>query len=346
MRHRRRGSSAVSYVHPVYDRRNLRVVTQAMVQRIVIEGGKAVAVDVSIAGSREVTRIRVEREVIVASGAIGSPKLLMLSGIGPADELRAVGVDPVHDLKGVGKNLQDHLDVYAVATLKKPMSYDGEDRLLPMLKHGLRYLLTKTGPVTSNVCEGGAFVSSVDDTEWPDNQMHFLPAYVVDHGRMKIEGHGMTLNTAYLRPEARGTVTLRSANPLDAPLIDPNFLGVEEDLKRSINCFKMAREIFAQPALSGLIEQEYLPGSDCKTDSEIADYVREWSKTDYHPVGTCKMGSDDMAVVDTQLRVHGLDGLRVIDSSIMPTLVSGNTNAPSIMIGEKGAAIVLAGEVV
>ena len=342
----RRGSSAVSYLRPARGRRNLTVVTRARVTRILIERGRATGVEYLAQGERTPRRIRAEREVLLSSGAIGSPKLLMLSGVGNPDALSAAGVTPVHALPGVGGNLQDHLDVYAVATLKEPVSYDGQDRLLPMLKHGLRYLATRTGPVTSNVCEGGAFLATDGDDDWPDNQMHFLPAYVVDHGRRKIAGHGMTLNTAYLRPEARGKVTLRSADPMDAPLIDPNFLGVEEDLRHSIACFRMAREIFAQPALTRLIAREFMPGEDRQSDADLTEYVREWSKTDYHPVGACKMGADDMAVVDNQCRVRGLDGLRVVDSSIMPALVSGNTNATSIMIGEKGAAIIRAGAVV
>ncbi|MDB5531082.1 MAG: putative dehydrogenase [Devosia sp.] len=345
-RNRRRGSSAVSYLRPVQSRPNLSVVTLARVLRLLISGGRVTGVEYTIGGSSDLKTARATREVISSSGAIGSPRLLLHSGIGPADELKAVGIEPMHDLPGVGKNLQDHLDVYAVATLKKPMSYDGQDKLIPSIKHGLQYLLYRTGPVTSNVCEGGAFLATDGNDDWPDNQMHFLPAYVVDHGRKKIAGHGMTLNTAYLRPEARGSVTVMSDNPIDRPLVDPNFLGVDEDLRRSIACFKQSREILAQPAFADLIEAEYMPGKGIRSDAEIADYVREWSKTDYHPVGTCKMGDDDMAVVDTQLRVRGLEGLRVIDSSIMPTLVSGNTNAPSIMIGEKGAAIMLAGAVV
>ena len=345
-RNGRRGSSAVSYLRPVRGRRNLTVFSRARVTRILVERGRATGVEYLAQGERTPRRIRAEREVLLSSGAIGSPKLLMLSGVGNPDALSAAGVTPVHALPGVGENLQDHLDVYAVATLKEPVSYDGQDRLLPMLRHGLRYLATRTGPVTSNVCEGGAFLATDGDDDWPDNQMHFLPAYVVDHGRRKIAGHGMTLNTAYLRPEARGTVTLRSADPMDAPLIDPNFLGVEEDLRRSIACFRMAREIFAQPALRRLIAREFMPGEDRQSHAELTEYVREWSRTDYHPVGACKMGVDDMAVVDNQCRVRGLDGLRVVDSSIMPALVSGNTNATSIMIGEKGAAIIRAGAVV
>ncbi len=347
-RNRQRGSAAVSYVWPAKSRENFSMVTRARVLRLLVENGVCKGVEYTIGNDPTVRTVWADKEVIVSSGAIGSPKLLMLSGIGDAEELSKHGISPVHNLPGVGKNLQDHLDVYNVMTLKKPVSYDGEDSPGRMLLHGLRYLLTKSGPVTSNVCEGGAFLATDGETDWPDNQMHFLPAYVVDHGRKKIEGHGMTLNTAYLRPEARGTVTLSDSDPRSAPLIDPNFLGVDEDMRRSIACFKQAREILMQAEFSELIENEYLPGRKVQTDAELAEYVREWSKTDYHPVGTCKMGpgDDEMAVVDNQLKVRGIENLRVVDSSIMPTLVSGNTNAPSIMIGEKGAAIIAAGKVV
>jgi choline dehydrogenase-like flavoprotein len=347
-RNGKRCSSAASFLISAISRENLTVATKARVTKLLVRNGRCFGVEYTIGDDNTVRTAVAGSEVVVSSGAIGSPKLLMLSGIGPADELRVLGIDPVLDLPGVGKNLQDHLDVYAVASLRRPESYDGQDQLIPMIKHGLRYLMFKTGPVTSNVCEGGAFLSTEGNNDWPDNQMHFLPAYVVDHGRKKIDGSGMTLNTAYLRPEARGTVKLSSNDPSQTPLIDPNFLGVDEDLRRSIECFKMAREILAQPEFRDLIQDEYLPGKGCKTDAQLADYVREWGKTDYHPVGTCKMGpeNDNMSVVDTQLRVYGIDGLRVVDASIMPTLVSGNTNAPSIMIGEKGSAIIQADAVV
>jgi choline dehydrogenase len=191
--------------------------------------------------------------------------------------------------------------------------------------------------VSSNVCEGGAFVSTTGDDDWPDIQMHFLPAYVIDHGRVQVPGHGMTLNTAYLRPESRGEVTLASSDPLDEPLIDPNYLSAPADLRHSIDGFKLAREILSRSSLAATTRAEHLPGAGVRSDAEITAYIREYGKTDFHPAGTCKMGHDDMAVVDPELRVRGIEGLRVIDASVMPTLVSGNTNAASIMIGEKGA---------
>jgi choline dehydrogenase len=333
----RRSSTAVAFIYPALKRKNLTVETQARVTRVVVENDRAVGIEVVKEGKSSSETIRAKREVIVSAGAINSPKLLLLSGIGPADELRRSGISVKLDLPGVGKNLQDHMDVYCCARLNAPVSYNGQDRGLAAFKHGLQFLMFGTGAVSSNVCEGGAFVSTTGENDWPDIQMHFLPAYVIDHGHVRVAGHGMTLNTAYLLPESRGEVTLASSNPIDDPLIDPRYLSTEADWRHSIDGFKMAREILSQSTLRSMTTEEYLPGTGVRTDEEIAGYIREWAKTDFHPAGTCKMGTDDRAVVDSDLKVHGIAGLRVIDASIMPTLVSGNTNAASIMIGEKGA---------
>ena len=337
----RRSSSAIAFLYPAMARRNLMVETNATVTRLIVQNGRAVGAEVLRMGASRPERVMARREVIVSSGAINSPKLLLLSGIGPADEVRSHGIEVVHDLPGVGKNLQDHLDVYCCASLKEPLSYNGHDRGMKMIRHGIEFLMFGTGAVSSNVCEGGAFVSTTGDKDWPDIQMHFLPAYVIDHGRVQVDGHGMTLNTAYLRPDSRGEVRLASADPKDEPLIDPRYLSAPEDLRHSIDGFKLAREILSQSSLASITKAEHLPGSDVRSDAEIATYIREYGKTDFHPAGTCKMGGDNMAVVDSDLKVRGLDGLRVIDASIMPTLISGNTNAASIMIGERGADAVL-----
>lgn len=339
----RRESAATAYLKPIRDRANLTVRTGVTVTRVVVAGGRATGVEFVHDGSAQ--RADASGEVVLSGGAINSPKLLLLSGIGPADELRALGVDVVHDLPGVGKNLQDHMDVYLTAETA-PVSYNGEDRWHRAVLHGAQYLMFKTGPVTASVAEAGAFVSSSDDVRSPDIQIHCLPAYVVDHGRQRFKGHGVTINTANLRPRSIGEVTLRSADPLAPPAIDPNFLDDPYDWKVSIEAFERGREILTAPSLAGLVKRERMPGAGVRGERAIREYVRRWAKTDYHPVGSCKMGSDELAVVDTQLRVRGIDGLRVIDASIMPTLISGNTQAPSIMIGEKGAAIMEAGAVV
>lgn len=336
----RRSSTAAAFIYPNRSRPNLTVVTNARVIKIGIRNGRAVSVDYILPGSTRPETVTATLEIVVSAGAINSPKLLMLSGVGPASHLKQLGIAPIADLP-VGQNLQDHMDVYCCVSLKEPVSYNGHDRAPMALWYGLQFLIFGSGPITSNVCEGGAFVSTNGEADWPDIQMHFLPAYVIDHGRVRVAGHGMTLNTAYLRPESRGRVTLASADPMAEPLIDPDYLSHPNDWRHSIQGFKLAREILNQPSFRKLYKAEHLPGKDVRTDEQIAAYIRQWAKTDFHPAGTCKMGNDETAVVDTDLKVRGVEGLRVIDASIMPTLVSGNTNAPSIMIGERGVDAIL-----
>jgi choline dehydrogenase-like flavoprotein len=341
----RRESAATAFLRPNRDRSNLTVITHAQATKVLVEGGRAVGVAYLENGKPRELRIESGGEVVLSGGAVNSPRLLLLSGIGPADELRPLGIPVVHDLPGVGKNFQDHMDVYLTAETA-PVSYNGEDRWDKAARHGIQYLLYKTGPVAACVAEAGAFVRSDDAVRSPDIQIHCLPAFVVDHGRMRIKGHGVTINTCNLRPKSIGSVTLTSSDPTVDPAIDPAFLQDPYDWQLSMEGFERGREILHAGPFKDLIRRERLPGADVKTPAGIREYIKQWSKTDYHPVGSCKMGSDPVAVVDTQLRVHGLPGLRVIDASIMPTLISGNTQAPSIMIGEKGAAIMLAGTVV
>jgi choline dehydrogenase-like flavoprotein len=339
----RRESAATAFLKPARKRKNLTVETRALASKIRLEGGRAVGID--YLKDKTIHTAMANAEVILSGGAVNSPKLLMLSGIGPADELKQVGIDVVHDLPGVGRNFQDHMDVYITA-FTEPVSYDGEDRPDRALRHSFQYLLYKTGPLTACVAEAGVFIRSSDEVRSPDIQIHCLPAFVIDHGRQRMKQHGITINTCNLRPKSIGSVRLRSADPADQPLIDPNFCGDPYDWKISLEGFKWGRKILAAESFRPYILSEYMPGAQAQTEEEIKAYVRQWSKTDYHPVGSCAMGSGPDAVVDTQLRVHGLEGLRVIDASIMPKLISGNTQAPSIMIGEKGAAIVKAGKVV
>jgi choline dehydrogenase len=334
----RRCSTAVGYLRPAMGRPNLEVRTDCRVARIVVEHGRAVGVELKQGGQSTV--VRAEREVIVASGAIGSPRLLLLSGIGPADELKQVGVAPVHDLPGVGRNLQDHVDIYQIAELNGPHSYDKHTRWHKQLTAGVQWKLFGSGPVTSNLAEGGLFWWADKDEPAPDIQMHFLPGAGLEAGVPPLDGYGCTLNSCHLRPKSRGTVTLRSADPADPPRVDPNFWAEPYDLEMSLRGFELTREVMSQPALRKYVRGEHLPGEQAKTRDEIVAYAKRFAKTDYHPVGTCKMGVDEMAVVDPQLRVRGLDGLRVCDSSIMPRLISSNTNAASIMIGEKASDLV------
>jgi choline dehydrogenase-like flavoprotein len=343
----RRGSAAVSYLRPALKRpglkqKDLTVVTRAQVGRIIVEKGRAVALDYRTDMSADVVRVHAGIEIIVTSGAIGSPKLLMLSGIGPADHLRQHGVPVVADIAGVGENLQDHLDCYTVYDCNGPHSYYGVDQHVRQAWWGLQYLLFRNGPVTTNIVEAGAFVKADPASVIPDTQLHFLPAYVVDHGMMRIPGYGVCLYTNGLRPKSRGTVRLRDADPASHPLIDPNYLSEPDDMRLAVAGLKLAREIMSAPSMRGYIKTERMPGPQARTDQELEAYIRQWAKTDYHPVGTCKMGTDALAVVDPQLRVRGIEGLRVCDSSVMPLEIGANTNAPTIMIAEKASDLILA----
>lgn len=336
----RRESAATAYLNAAKKRGNLTIQTQALATQVIVENGRANGLRYTVGGRERVAYAN--REVVLTAGAVNTPRLLLLSGIGPADELRALGIDVVHDLPGVGKNFQDHMDVYLTAETA-PVSYNRSDRPIPAVLAMIQYLLYRTGPITASVCEAGMFVRSSSAVAAPDIQMHCLPAYVIDHGRLRVKGHGMTINTCHLRPRSRGSVTLRSADPSVDPAIDPAFLQDPYDWKVSLEGFRRGREMMATKAYAPYIKKEHMPGRDVTTETEIRQYVKRWAKTDYHPVGSCKMGDDEMAVVDQQLRVHGIDGLRVVDASIMPTLISGNTQATSIMIGEKGAHHILHG---
>ncbi|MGI5129756.1 GMC family oxidoreductase [Pseudonocardia sp. CA-107938] len=333
-----RRSQATSFLRPARRRPGLTVRTGARVLRIVVDRGRAIGVVVADRRGRTQV-IRAQREVLLASGAINTPRLLMLSGIGAPDELAAVGLDPVHALPAVGKNLMDHLNTNVHALTREPISYDGLDEFPRLLGPGLRWLLWRTGPAASVIVEGGGFFTSPGQTR-PDMQIHIAPATVVRGGQTRLPGNGFTINSTYLRPESRGTVSLRSADPAVPPAIDPRYLSAGRDREMALHLIRTIREVLAQPDMARHIEQERLPGAHAKSDEDIMAYVRQYASCDYHPVGTCRMGDGPDSVVDANLRVHGLDGLRVIDASIMPKLVSGNTMAPTMMIAEKGADLV------
>lgn len=341
-RNKRRCSAAVGYLRPALKRPNLTLVTGALVLRLILKGARAVGVEYAV-GS-EVRVVRAASEVLLTSGAIGSPKLLLLSGIGPADHLRALGLPVALDLPGVGRNLQDHYGIDIVAELREHVSLNRYNRPHLAAWAGLQYALFRSGPVTSNVVEGGAFwyADGPGSQAAPDLQFHFLAGAGAEAGVPSVlkGASGITLNSYTLRPRSRGAVTLRSADPRAAPVIDPNFLAEPEDLRVSVEGVRISREIFAQPSLAKLIKEVRFPGRDVRTRAETEAYARQYGRTSYHPVSTCRMGRDPLAVVDPALRVHGLDGLRVCDSSVMPSLVGSNTNAPSIMIGEKASDLV------
>jgi choline dehydrogenase len=335
----RRCSAAVGYLRPAMGRSNLTVRTDLFVTRIIIARGRARGVEVIEGGA--VKRIDAESEVIVTAGAIGSPKLLMLSGIGPSKHLKEVGVAVTHDLPGVGQNLHDHFSTDVTWVLNGPHSYDKYKQRHWQIWAGLQYFAFRSGPVASNIVEAGAFWWSDRNEKTPDLQFHFLAGAGVEEGVGTVPGgNGATCNSYHVRPRSRGSVTLRSSNPADAPLIDPNSFAEPYDLDRHIDGIKVTQEVGQTRAMRKFVDREHFPGPSCKTRKDYEAVARANARSSYHPVGTCKMGTDDMAVVDTSMRVHGIDALRVCDSSTMPRVVSSNTNAPAIAMAEKAADIV------
>jgi choline dehydrogenase-like flavoprotein len=333
----RRSSASVAYLNPARNRPNLTIRTGAQILRLLVENGKAVGVEVAGEGT-----IRADVEVILSSGAIGSPRLLMLSGIGPADHLRGLGLPVVYDQPGVGSNLQDHVDLFVIAECTGPHTYDRYAKPHLSVLAGLQYLLQKKGPVASSLFETGGFWYADPEARSPDIQFHLGLGSGIEAGVAAMENGGVTLNSAYLRPRSRGTVRLASSDPLAAPLIDPNYWADPYDREMSIRGLKLAQEIMRQDALKPYVKAERLPGPEVRTDADYFDYACRHAKTDHHPAGTCRMGPDPAAVVDPQLRFNGIERLRVVDASIMPTLVSSNTNAPTIMIAEKAADMIRA----
>ncbi|MGY4474131.1 GMC family oxidoreductase [Bradyrhizobium sp. USDA 3364] len=337
-----RWSAARGYIHPHMGRRpNLRIETQAHATRIIFEGKRAVAVEYMQGKEKKVLRAR--REVILSAGAFQSPQLMMLSGIGDAAALGKHGIAGVHHLPGVGQNLQDHPDFVFGFASDAPyfsgLSWGGIGRIIKGIG---QYRRERRGPMTSNVAECGGFLKTRPDLDVPDIQLHFCMAMVEDHGRKPRWGTGFSCHVCLLRPASRGSVWLNSADPLAAPAIDPNFFGEDSDVETMVAGFKMTKRLLDTPALRALQRKDMFT-SEVRTDDDIRGILRARSDTVYHPVGTCKMGTNDpLAVVDPSLRVHGLEGLRVVDASIMPTLIGGNTNAPTIMIGEKAADMIRA----
>ncbi|PRY19914.1 choline dehydrogenase-like flavoprotein [Aliiruegeria haliotis] len=331
----RRCSTSVAFLNPARKRPNMTIRTGAQVTRIVVEKGRAIGVELAGEGV-----IRAEAEVILSSGTIGSPRLLMLSGIGPADHLGELGIPVVFDQPGVGSNLQDHIDLFLIAECTGPHTYDRYSKPHMSVVAGLQYLLTRKGPVASSLFETGGFWYADPDARSPDIQFHLGLGSGIEAGVEAMPNGGVTLNSAYMRPRSRGTVRLASDDPAAAPLIDPNYWQDPYDREMSIRGLKLAREIMAQEPLKPFVKAERLPGPEVTTDQDYFDYACNHSKTDYHPVGTCRMGIDDDAVLDTSLRFRGIDGLRVVDASVMPTLISSNTNAATIMIAEKAADLV------
>lgn len=341
-----RWSVARAFLHPIMNRPNLTVITRAHTTKVVLDGKRACGVEM-VQGGKTV-RLQATREVLLSGGAINSPQLLMLSGIGPAAELKRHGIPVLHELPGVGQNLQDHLDVLVVHKCTKPVSLGISWRnLLAQVKHLYHYLRYRKGPLTTNSAEGGGFVKSDSQQAIPDLQFHFSPAHLDDHARnlsramFTLFGHGYALHVCDLRPKSRGHIGLHSADPFAPALIAPNYLSHPDDMETMLKGVKAARKVLAAKAFDPYRGVEIFPGTEVQSDEQLKQFIQRKAGTIYHPVGTCKMGQDAMAVVDSKLKVHGITGLRVVDASIMPTLVGGNTNAPTIMIGEKAAAMIL-----
>ncbi len=338
-----RCSAAVAYLNPAMARPNLTVRIGAMASRITFDrpaSARPRANGVTCAHGGKAFHYQASREVILSGGAINSPQLLMLSGIGPQAELRRHGIEVVADSAGVGGNLQDHLDVCTLQHETRRTSYDRANELKLAFDYFLR---GHRGPGTSNIAEGGAFLRSrlaTDDRA--DIQLHFIPAMIDDHGRNRLPGDGYTLHACNLRPRSRGRISLASNRAADKPRIEANYLGDPEghDLRMMVECARISLDLFAQRAFDEYRGAPIFPATIPRSDAELVEFVRAKAETVYHPVGTCRMGSDDAAVVDPRLRVHGVDGLRVVDASVMPTLPSGNTNAPTTMIAERAADLI------
>jgi choline dehydrogenase len=336
----RRCSAAVAYLAPARRRANLEIRIHGLAARIVFAGRRAVGVEYLRRGRAEL--VHAEREVLLAAGAIGSPHLLLLSGVGPGEHLRQMGVPVVADSPGVGRNLQDHLDFCTVSRCTQPITYDFNR--LQELGVALRYFLKHSGPGVSNVAEAGAFVRSrLAADARPDLQLHFVPAQLDDHGRNRLPGHGFTVHACVLRPRSRGAITLRSLRPGDPPRIQANYLSGEGDLDALLEGVRLAREIIRAAPFTAFRGAEVFPGEGIRTRGDLEAIVRHKAETIYHPAGSCRMGRDASAVLDPSLRVQGTEGLRVIDASAMPRLIGGNTNAPTIMIAEKAATELLQG---
>ncbi|OAN88011.1 GMC oxidoreductase [Marinobacter sp. EhC06] len=338
----RRFGAADAYLKPAMTRQNLTVFTDAQVKKVVFEGKRSVAVELRHKGRDWV--LRANREIILSGGAINSPQLLQLSGIGDRDILENLGIGCLHELPGVGKNLQEHVDACVLVSSRKNNGFTASfGGLLKMLPDTIRYTLSKQGKLAKSITEAGGFIRSSDSVNRPDVQLHMLPLLFDDSGRdLKLMSNpGYSVHVCVLRPKSSGTVNITSADPFTAPDIDYNFFADPDDCKVMVNGIRQARRILAAKAFDDYRGEEIHPGADCQSDEQIIEKVKEKVGLVYHPVGTCKMGTDRMAVVDPQLRVHGLEGLRVVDASIMPRLTSGNTNAPTIAIAEKAADMIL-----
>ncbi len=337
----RRWSAANAYLKPALNRPNLRLITRARARRLLMDGRRVTGVEYERGG--KLHQVKANREVIMAASAFNSPHLLQLSGIGDPNDLKAAGITPVHHLPGVGKNLMDHLEVYFQVLCKQPVTLNDKLGWLSKGLIGLQWLLFKSGLGATNHFESAGFIRSRAGIEYPDIQYHFLPGAIAYNGKPATTEHGFQVHVGPMRSKSRGTVTPVSADPAAAPKLNFNYMSHEDDWKEFRACIRLTREIIGQPALEPFASHEIQPGNDATSDEAIDDFIRQHAESAYHPCGTCRMGatSDPQAVVDPQLRVIGLDGLRVADTSVFPSITNGNLNGPALMLGEKASDIIL-----
>lgn len=333
-----RCSTSNAYLRPAMTRSNLTVITHALVHKVLLKDKKAVGVRYERKG--KVIDVAANKEVILSAGPIGSPHILQLSGVGEKAALEKAGIEAIHDLPGVGKNLQDHLEFYFQFKCKKPISLNGQLGLWNKFLIGTRWILTKKGLGATNHFESCGFIRSKEQVQWPDLQYHFLPAAMRYDGKEAFAGHGFQVHIGHNKPKSRGAINAVSADPKAHPSICFNYLEHEEDREGFRACVRLTREIIHQAAFDDYRGEEIQPGIAVQTDEEIDTFVREFVESAYHPSCSCKMGTDDLAVVDPDTKVHGLDGLRVVDSSIFPTIPNGNLNAPTIMVAERAADLI------
>jgi choline dehydrogenase len=337
MKGSKRCSAARAYLHPVRHRANLTILSNASADAVGFEGRRAVSIDVLVGGQRRTLTAR--KEIILAAGALNSPQILLRSGVGPGNQIVPHGIELIHELPGVGQNLQDHIGVVSQFACNQPVTLARSATPLKTLWAGIRYLVNGSGDASYPPTAGGAFIKSHPSKDLPDMQIHYVSVAMQDvHGRAGVApGHGFSSIVYACRPQSRGHIGLKNADPTEAPAIHPNYFDVEQDLIDTRNGFRETRRVFLQAAFDEYRGQQLKPPADINVDSdqELDAWIRATGETLYHPVGTCKMGQDEMAVTDEQGRVHGLSGLRVVDASLMPTLIAGNTNAPTIMMAEK-----------
>jgi len=327
------------YLNPVKHRKNLNIFTNAYVEKIIFDGKKAVGIEVKI--KNKIEKIYANKELILSAGSINSPHLLLLSGVGDANHLKGKGIKVIQDLKGVGRNLQDHLETYIQQECKTSDTLYKYTKLVPKVLAGIQWFLSKSGPCSHSFLEAGGFAKSSDNREKPNIQFHFFPSFVIDHGLVPPKSHGYQLHASPNHPKSRGSVTLSTSNPYDYPKILFNYLEHEDDLKQTRECIHVARKILSQSSLKAYSGKEVGPGSEVQSDEQLDEYIRSNAETAYHPCGTLKMGVDKMAVVDENLKIHGLQNIRVVDASVIPEIPSANLNAPTLMIAEKASDIII-----